>query len=175
RRAFARGEADPVAVWESVRERIDAWEPVVFALAWRDDEAAAVAARASAERWRGGAALRALGGGAATGTKNSATAGVPTPLGTAASVPVPAAADAPAAARLREAGAVIVGKTTMPDFGMLSSGVSSLHPTTRNAWNPDWTPGGSSAGAAAAAAAGYRPIHIGTDIGGPHRPPARSA
>jgi aspartyl-tRNA(Asn)/glutamyl-tRNA(Gln) amidotransferase subunit A len=66
---------------------------------------------------------------------------------------------------------VIVAKTTMPDYGMLTSGVSSLYPTTRNPWNPAWTPGGSSAGAAAAAAAGCGPIHIGTDIGGSVRLP----
>jgi aspartyl-tRNA(Asn)/glutamyl-tRNA(Gln) amidotransferase subunit A len=55
---------------------------------------------------------------------------------------------------------------------MLSSGVSSLHETTRNAWNPDWNPGGSSAGAGAACAAGIGPIHLGTDIGGSVRLPA---
>ena len=82
-----------------------------------------------------------------------------------------AAADAPAAARLREAGAVIVAKTTMPDFGMLTSGVSSAHPTTRQAWNPAWNPGGSSAGAGAAAVAGYAAVHVGTDIGGSVRLP----
>ena len=57
------------------------------------------------------------------------------PLGTAATELVPAAADAPPAARLREAGAVILGKTTMPDYGMLSSGLSSFHPLTRNPWD----------------------------------------
>src|SRR4051794_41676053 len=92
-------------------------------------------------------------------------------LGSAAIPPEPAAADAPAAARLREAGAVLVAKTTMPDFGMLTSGVSSAHPTTRQAWNPAWNPGGSSAGAGAAAIAGYAAVHVGTDIGGAGRPP----
>src|SRR5262249_149671 len=78
----------------------------------------------------------------------------------------------PPAARLREAGAVILGKTTMPDYGMLSSGLSSLHPLTRNPWNLSRSPGGSSAGAGAGAAAGYGPLHIGTDIGGWVRLPA---
>jgi aspartyl-tRNA(Asn)/glutamyl-tRNA(Gln) amidotransferase subunit A len=110
--------------------------------------------RAAAERWRTGRARGPLDGVPVTIKENIATAGVPTPLGTAATELVPATTDAPIAARLREAGAVIIAKTTMPDFGMLSSGVSSLHPTTRNPWNPSWTPGGSSAGAAAAAAAG---------------------
>jgi aspartyl-tRNA(Asn)/glutamyl-tRNA(Gln) amidotransferase subunit A len=103
---------------------------------------------------------------------NIATEGDPTPLGTAAVELVPAPADAPPAARLREAGAVIVAKTTMPDFGMLSSGLSSFHKLARNPWNLGKTPGGSSAGAGAAAAAGFGPLHIGTDIGGSLRLPA---
>ena len=85
---------------------------------------------------------------------------------------MPAADDAPPAARLREAGAVMLAKTTMPDYGMLSSGLSSFHPLTRNPWDLSKNPGGSSAGAAAAAAAGYGPLHLGTDIGGSIRLPA---
>ncbi len=69
-------------------------------------------------------------------------------------------------------GAVILAKTTMPDYGMLSSGRSSFHPLTRNPWNLAWNPGGSSAGAARLAAAGYGPLHLGTDIGGSVRLPA---
>ena len=63
---------------------------------------------------------------------------------------MPAAADAPPAARLREAGAVFVAKTTMPEYGMLSSGLSSFHALARNPWNTAMNPGGSSAGAGAA-------------------------
>jgi aspartyl-tRNA(Asn)/glutamyl-tRNA(Gln) amidotransferase subunit A len=85
---------------------------------------------------------------------------------------VPASADSPPAARLREAGAVIFSKTTMPDYGMLSSGLSSFHPLTRNPWDLSKNPGGSSAGAGAAGAAGYGPLHLGTDIGGSVRLPA---
>ena len=101
-----------------------------------------------------------------------ATAGVPRPLGTAAGDMTPSPVDAPPPARVREAGAVIWGKTTNPDFGMLSSGLSSFHALARNTWNLERTPGGSSAGAAAAAAAGYGPLHLGTDIGGSLRLPA---
>jgi Asp-tRNA(Asn)/Glu-tRNA(Gln) amidotransferase A subunit family amidase len=97
---------------------------------------------------------------------------VPQPIGTAATELAPAPEDAPPAARLREAGAVIVCKTTMPDWGMLSSGLSSFHALARNPWNPALNPGGSSAGAGAAAAAGYGPLHLGTDIGGSVRLPA---
>ena len=84
----------------------------------------------------------------------------------------PAPDDAPPAARLREAGTVLLAKTTMPDYGMLCSGLSSFHPLTRNPWDLSCNPGGSSAGAAAAAAAGYGPLHMGTDIGGSIRLPA---
>src|SRR5690348_5750218 len=59
----------------------------------------------------------------------------------------------------------------MPDWGMLSSGVSSLHGISRSPWNPGWTTGGSSSGAGAAAAGGYGPLHVGTDIGGSIRLP----
>jgi aspartyl-tRNA(Asn)/glutamyl-tRNA(Gln) amidotransferase subunit A len=91
--------------------------------------------------------------------------------GTACSEALPALADAPITARVKESGAVVLGSTTMPDWGMLSSGVSSLHGITRSPWNPAWTTGGSSAGAGAAAAAGFGPLHVGTDIGGSIRLP----
>jgi aspartyl-tRNA(Asn)/glutamyl-tRNA(Gln) amidotransferase subunit A len=94
------------------------------------------------------------------------------PLGTAATELVPMAEDAPAAARVREAGAIILGQTTMPDYGMLSSGLSSFHRLARNPWDITKNPGGSSAGAGTAAAAGYGPLHLGTDIGGSVRLPA---
>jgi aspartyl-tRNA(Asn)/glutamyl-tRNA(Gln) amidotransferase subunit A len=94
------------------------------------------------------------------------------PLGAASVKLVPAPKDAPPAARLREAGAVIFSKTTMPDYGMLSSGLSSFHALARNPWDVSKNPGGSSAGAGAAGAAGYGPLHLGTDIGGSVRLPA---
>src|SRR3954469_18582362 len=151
---YADGAIDPVAVWRSVRERMDAWEPVVHATSHRDDATSESEARAAARRWRTGRQRGPLDGVPVTVKENIATEGIPTPLGTAAAELVPATADAPVVARRREPGAVIVAKTTMPDYGMLTSGVSSLHPTTRNPWNPAWTPGGSSAGAAAAGAGG---------------------
>ena len=73
---------------------------------------------------------------------------------------------------MREAGLTLLGKTTMPDYGMLSSGRSTVHGTTRNPWRADLNPSGSSSGAGAATAAGYGPLHVGTDIGGSIRLPA---
>jgi aspartyl-tRNA(Asn)/glutamyl-tRNA(Gln) amidotransferase subunit A len=133
-------------------------------------------AEASENRWRKGAPITLDGvtidGIPTTIKENIATRGTPVPLGTAATPLVPAKEDAPPAARLREAGAVILGKTTMPEFGAMSSGLSSFHPLPRNPWNLAMNPGGSSAGAAAGCAAGYGPFHVGTDIGGSIRFPA---
>lgn len=162
----------PVEVVRDVLAHIHAWEPHLHATYALEGDAALAQAEASQARWARGAPLGALDGVPVTIKENIATRGVPVPLGTAATELVPAAADAPPAARLREAGAVILGKTTMPDYGMLSSGLSSFHALTRNPWDLNLNPGGSSAGAAAAAAAGYGPLHIGTDIGGSVRLPA---
>ncbi len=168
---YARREASPVEVCTGLLAHIERCEPRIAATWALDAEAALQAARDSEARWRRGEAL-ALDGVPVTIKDNIATRGVPVPLGCAATLLVPAAADAPPAARLREAGAVLIAKTTMPDLGMLSSGLSSFHALARNPWDLSKNPGGSSAGAAAACAAGYGPLHIGTDIGGSIRLPA---
>jgi aspartyl-tRNA(Asn)/glutamyl-tRNA(Gln) amidotransferase subunit A len=168
---YRRGDFSPVDVTRAVIDHIERWEPHLKATYAFDPEGALAMARSSEARWRAGQALP-LDGVPVTIKENIATRGVPVPLGTAATVLSPAPQDAPPAARLREAGAVFLGKTTMPDYGMLSSGLSSFHPLTRNPWDLGRNPGGSSAGAAAAAAAGYGPLHLGTDIGGSVRLPA---
>jgi Asp-tRNA(Asn)/Glu-tRNA(Gln) amidotransferase A subunit family amidase len=168
---YASGEASPVDVMRDLLAHIERCEPHIAATWALDADAALQAAHESEDRWQRGQA-RALDGVPVTIKENIATRGTPTPLGTAATVLTPAAADAPPAARLREAGAVIVCKTTMPDYGMLSSSLSSFHKLTRNPWDLSKSPGGSSAGAGAACAAGYGPIHLGTDIGGSIRLPA---
>lgn len=162
----------PSEVLDDVIAQVERWEPHIRALYAYDPDGARVAAKASTERWRKGEPIGALDGVPATIKENIATRGVPVPLGAATTVLAPASVDAPQAARLREAGAVIFSKTTMPDYGMLSSGLSSFHPLTRNPWDVRMNPGGSSAGAGAAAAAGYGPLHLGTDIGGSVRLPA---
>ena len=169
---YARRSLSPVDVARDVLEHIARWEPHLAATWLLRPDAALAQARASEARWLRGAPCGPLDGVPVTLKDNIATAGDPTPLGTAAMPLVPAAADAPPAARLREAGAVLITKTTMPDFGMLSSGLSSFHPLARNPWDLSRGPGGSSAGAGAAAAAGYGPLHVGTDIGGSIRLPA---
>jgi aspartyl-tRNA(Asn)/glutamyl-tRNA(Gln) amidotransferase subunit A len=95
----------------------------------------------------------------------------PTRRGSRLTAATPAAADAPATARLREAGAVILGKTTTPEFGWKGLGDSPLTGITRNPWSLAHSPGGSSAGAAAALAAGMGALAVGTDGGGSIRIP----
>ncbi|ROZ79705.1 amidase [Ramlibacter sp. WS9] len=170
--AYRRRDLSPVEVTQSVLGHIERWEHHVHALYLLRPELALEQARASEARWNRGEPMGPLDGVPVTIKDNIATHGDPTPLGTAAADLVPAAADAPPAARVREAGGVVVAKTTMPDYGMLSSGLSSFHKLARNPWDLSRTPGGSSAGAGAAAAAGYGPLHIGTDIGGSLRLPA---
>src|SRR6201991_812513 len=162
----------PSEVLDDVLTHVAAWEPHLKALYAFDPDSAREAAKASTARWNGGEPSGALDGVPVTVKDNIATKGVPVPLGAASVKLVPAEKDAPPAARLREAGAVIFAKTTMPDYGMLSSGLSSFHALARNPWDLTKNPGGSSAGAGAAAAAGYGPLHLGTDIGGSVRLPA---
>src|SRR5258705_4182283 len=161
----------PSEVLEDLISHIGVWEPHIKRLYAFDPKGAGAVAKASTDRWHKDEPTGMLDGVPVTIKDNIATKGQPVPLG-AASVPlVPAERDAPPVARLREAGAVIFSKTTMPDYGMLSSGLSSFHPLTRNPWDLSKNPGGSSSGAGAAGAAGYGPLHLGTDIGGSGRVP----
>ncbi|HEV3499925.1 MAG TPA: amidase [Bradyrhizobium sp.] len=169
---FRAKQFSPSEVLEDVLSHIAVWEPHIKALYAFDPEGARATARASTERWQKSEPAGPLDGVPATIKDNIATTGVPVPLGAASVKLAPSPVDAPPAARLREAGAVIFSKTTMPDYGMLSSGLSSFHPLTRNPWDLSKNPGGSSAGAGAAGAAGYGPLHLGTDIGGSVRLPA---
>jgi aspartyl-tRNA(Asn)/glutamyl-tRNA(Gln) amidotransferase subunit A len=162
----------PSEVLEEVIEHVAAWEPHIKALYLYDPEAARAAAKVSTERWQKGEPAGTLDGIPVTIKDNIATKGQPVPLGAASVKQIAAERDAPPAARLRESGAIIFAKTTMPDYGMLSSGLSSFHPLTRNPWDLSKNPGGSSSGAGAAGAAGYGPLHLGTDIGGSVRLPA---
>ncbi|MCX7160718.1 MAG: amidase [Proteobacteria bacterium] len=171
--AFAAHRLSPVEVAEAALKRIALWEPHLNAMYLVQADAAMAQARASEARWQAGLPLSALDGVPVTIKENIHTRGDPAPIGTAANAGgPPAAADAPPAARVREAGCVILGKSTMPDFGMLSSGLSSIHGITRNPWRLDRNTSGSSSGAGAATAAGYAPLNLGTDIGGSVRLPA---
>jgi len=170
--AYRSRELSPIDVMLDVLARVEAFEPHIHATYLLAPERALAEARASEARWLRGEPIGPLDGVPATVKDNIATKGEPKPVGTAATDLIPEPRDAPPAQRLREAGAILFSKTTMPDYGMLSSGLSSFHALARNPWNLGRNPGGSSAGAGAAGAAGYGPLHLGTDIGGSVRLPA---
>ncbi|TCT39896.1 amidase [Martelella mediterranea] len=170
--AYKNGDTSPTEYMRWLISHVEAVEPKVCALyAFKPDEALKQA-EASTTRWLNGETTGPLDGVPVTVKELIATKGDPVPQGTAATDKTPASEDAPTAARLKEDGAIIFAKTTCPDYGMLSSGLSTFHHLSRNPWDLSQNPGGSSAGAAAAGAAGFGPLHIGTDIGGSVRLPA---
>lgn len=171
REGYAAGEFTPVEVLDAVAQRVEACEPTINALWDNSLDAARRDAAESAARWQAGEQRGDLDGVPVTVKENIGRVGVAMPSGHAAGSPAPQEVNAPIVDRFIEAGAVIFGSTVMPDWGMLSSGVSSRHGITRSPLDPALTTGGSSAGAGAAAAAGYGPIHIGSDIGGSIRLP----
>ncbi|MGW2327054.1 amidase [Streptomyces sp. NPDC001700] len=168
---FADRTLSPVEVHDAVQSVIEAREGVLNAFWVRDPDESRKAAQASEARWAAGEPLGLIDGVPVTLKENIARRGVPMPSGNAGTEPVVPDADAPITARVAESGGVVLGSTVMPDWGMLSSGVSSRHGISRSPWNPGWTTGGSSSGAGAAAAGGYGPLHVGTDIGGSIRLP----
>jgi Asp-tRNA(Asn)/Glu-tRNA(Gln) amidotransferase A subunit family amidase len=171
--AYRHGSVTPEDVVERTLHRIAERDPAINALAHLDTDGARVAATASAQRWAVGSPASGLDGVPVTVKDSVHTVGMPWRHGCAANRDLPDSTfDAPPAARLREAGAVILGKTTMPDFGMMAAGVSSLYGITRNPWDPARNTGGSSAGAGASLAAGIGFGSVGSDIAGSVRLPA---
>ncbi|MFG6137362.1 amidase [Halomonas sp. B23F22_10] len=170
--AYRDRRLSPLDAAEALVRHVERWEPHLNALYDFCPQAFLASARASSERWARGEPRGALDGVPVTLKELIATRGQPVPSGTGLGDQSAAADDAPPAARLVEDGATLLGKTTCPDFGMLSSGLSSFHGLTRNPWRLECNTGGSSSGAGAAAAAGYGPLHVGTDIGGSVRLPA---
>lgn len=169
---FRRGALSPVEATSAVLERIETCS-ALNAFCHVDAEGALGAAHASEARHRSGTPLGPMDG-IPVGIKDLIrTKGMPTRYGSLTTDPAaPQDADAPLVARLREAGAVLLGKTTSPEFGWKGVTDSPLTGITRNPWKPTHTPGGSSGGAGAQVAAGMGPIGIGTDGGGSIRIPA---
>ncbi|MGW0037573.1 amidase family protein [Gordonia sp. NPDC003376] len=173
RQGFASGSTTPTDALEATISHLHAVQPAINAIATTALDAARDSARESTARWAAGTPRGALDGVPVTVKDSVDAAGLPWRHGTRPNDGLPVATvDSPPAARLREAGAVIVGKTTMPDFGMLASGVSSLYGIVRNPWDLTTTPGGSSSGAGASLAAGLTWGAVGTDIAGSVRLPA---
>lgn len=169
---YASRELSPVEVAKDALARIERFEPDINAFVVRDDSVALAMAEASQARWLKGDPLGPLDGVPVTIKDNIAVAGWPMRRGSALASDAPSPEDGPAAARLREAGAVFLGKTTMPEYGWKGVGDSPLSGITRNPWNTGTGPGGSSSGAAACAALNLGCIHIGTDGAGSVRIPA---
>lgn len=172
-RLFSSRNLSPVEVAQATLRRVERHQPRINAFVLVDADAALDAARASEQRYLRGAALSPLDGVCVSLKDLLLTRGWPTRRGSK-TVPSdgPWLEDSPAAARLREAGAVLLGKTTTSEFGLKGMGDSPLSGITRNPWHPAHTPGGSSAGAVAAVAAGLGALAVGTDGGGSIRVPA---
>jgi len=172
--AYRAGRVSPVDAAREAYERIERVEPKISAfcvVADRDDLLRR--ARESEARWRAGAPCGALDGVVLTVKDAILAKGWPTLRGSRTiAANQPWTEDAPAVARLREQGALILGKTTTPEFGWKGVTDSPLTGVTRNPWNLALTPGGSSGGSAAALAAGIGHAAIGTDAGGSVRIPA---
>ncbi len=171
--AYRRGSLSPVETARAVFDRIRRLDGRTNAFCFLDEDGALAAARDSEARYHQNASLSAVDGVPATVKDLILARGWPTLRGsTLVARDQEWAEDAPVTARLREAGAVLIGKTTTPEFGWKGVTDSKLTGITRNPWNPERTSGGSSGGAAVAAALGMGNLNLGTDGGGSIRIPA---
>lgn len=171
--AYRSGALSPVEATQDALGRITALDGAVNAFCLVEADSALEAARASEKRWQAGEPLGAIDGVPTSVKDLLLTQGRPTLRGSRTIDPAgPWDADAPAVARLREHGAVVVGRTTTPELGWKGVTDSPLTGVTRNPWDPALTAGGSSGGSAVAVALGMGPLSLGTDGGGSVRIPA---
>lgn len=165
--------ASPLEATREVLARIDRLNPQLKAFCLVDADSALRSATESQARWQRGAPIGPLDGVPASIKDLILTRGWPTLRGSRTVDPTqPWEVDAPVTARLREAGAVLLGKTATPEFGCKGETNSPLTGITRNPWDLSRSPGGSSGGTAAAVAAGLGPLSVGTDGAGSVRIPA---
>jgi Asp-tRNA(Asn)/Glu-tRNA(Gln) amidotransferase A subunit family amidase len=173
--AYRSGAASPQDVAQNALEAIEASNadnlPLRAIISVRAEEVLRLA-RESAQRYREGRALGPLDGVPVAVKDEIDMTPYPTTVGTAFLGKSPAAEDSTVAARLRSAGALLVGKTNMHEIGIGVTGLNPHHGTARNPYNPAHYTGGSSSGSAAAVAAGLCPIAIGADGGGSIRIPS---
>jgi aspartyl-tRNA(Asn)/glutamyl-tRNA(Gln) amidotransferase subunit A len=171
---YRSGAFTPVDAVRSVLDRIETVNGAVNAFCRVDEEGALEAAKASRERWRRGGPTGLVDGVPVSVKDILLLRGAPTLRGSRTIDPAGGTwdEDAPSVARLREHGAVFVGKTTTPEFGWKGVTDSPLHGVTRNPHDARRTSGGSSGGSAAAVALGAGPLSLGTDGGGSVRIPA---
>ena len=171
-RQIRRKEVSPVAVVDAVLHRIEALQPTVNAFITVTADAAREAARRAEAAVMAGEPLGQLHGVPFSVKDLLFTKGVRTTMGSFIFAEQVPGEDAVPVRRLREAGAILIGKTTTPEFGHKPLTDSPLFGVTRNPWDLSRTPGGSSGGAAAAVASGQGPLALGTDGGGSIRIPA---
>ena len=171
-RMIATRQVSPVAVTEAVLTRAAQVNPALNLFALTMFETARADARAAEAAVMRGDTLGPLHGVPITIKDNVPIAGLPLAQGSAAFADVVPAADATVVQRIRAAGAIIIGKTNLPEFAHKVLTDSPAYGVTRNPWNLAMTPGGSSGGASAALAVGVAPLAVGTDGGGAIRCPA---
>jgi aspartyl-tRNA(Asn)/glutamyl-tRNA(Gln) amidotransferase subunit A len=165
-------KVSPVESTEAVLSQIEACEPRVNAFVHRVPEQARAAARRAEQAVMSGEALGALHGVTFTLKDLTPTHDMPMQSGSRIFAGNQPKEDAPLATRLLEAGGIVLGKTTTPEFGWTGVSRSPLTGVTSNPWRAGFNAGASSAGAGAAAAAGYGPLHQGSDGAGSVRMPA---
>ncbi len=170
--AYRARELSPVSVLDAILARCEAVNPQLNAIIAFALEGARQAARDSEQRWRRGEPLGSLDGVPLTVKDNIPVRGLPTTWGSRLLAHHAPTDDELPVARLRAQGAVIFGKTNVPEFTLQGYTDNELFGTTRNPWQLRLTPGGSSGGAVAAVATGFGPLAIGTDGGGSIRRPA---
>lgn len=172
-RRYADKSLSPVEAAKAALARIEAFNPAVNAYCHVDAEGALAEAGAAEARWAKGAPLSAIDGVPSSIKDLTLCAGMPTRKGSHTTEGSgPFEVDAPFSRRMREAGAVLLGKTTTPEFGWKGVTDNPLTGITRNPWNTARTSGGSSGGAAVAAALNMGVLHQGSDAGGSIRIPA---
>ncbi len=169
---LASREITPMQLLEVCLERCDRLERKLNAFTMLDRDGATAAAREATERQKAGRSRGPLDGMPVAIKDNLYVAGLPAEWGSRMLKGFVPDRDDICVERLRTAGAVIIGKTTTPEFALSGRTENLVTGTTRNPWNPSLTPGGSSGGAVAAVAAGMVPLAIGTDAGGSTRMPA---
>ena len=171
-RLVRSGELSPVEVVEAVLDRMERLEPALHAFCTPTPEIAREQAKRIEQEVSNGVDPGPLAG-VPVGIKDLvATKGIKTTMGSHAYADWVPEEDDVSVERLKDAGAVILGKTNAPEFGYSGVGHNPLFETTTNPWNTDLTPGGSSAGSGAAVASGMGPLAIGSDGGGSVRIPS---
>ena len=166
------GALSPVDYTQALLDRIEALQPRLNCFATVAADSALAAARQAEQAVRQGGPLGPLHGVAVHVKDLFDTAGIRTAHGSAIHAANVPSVDNVLVRRLKEAGAIVIGKTTTPEFGHKGLTDSPLFGVTRNPWNPDFTTGGSSGGAAGAVASGQGPLGLGTDGAGSVRIPA---